>query len=251
MTTYKINYKNARKNFTLPIIFLIVGIIFLIVFVFIFISNQNKEKKLDAQVNAYNIEWLEDHDEDGLTYKPIYYYEIDGVEYQCSSSISSNSKNAKGIVYFNTKNPSECLTDYDKQSSILFLIFIILPVIFIIIGGVILIANIKKIKALKQLAINGTLIKGIPYELVNTNISVNGRTLQAISINYKFPTGSVRNIKSLPLYKLKMSDLDSGLCDLLYDPSNYDNYYIDFEIGLTGVGTPHVEHYKIDENTFK
>lgn len=250
MTTYKINYKNARNNFTLPVIFLLVGITFLVIVGIIGINFKNKDSKLDAQVNAQNIEWLEDRDDDGITYKPIYYYEIDGIEYKCSSSVSSSSKNTKGIVYFNTKNPNECLTDYEKNNSRWLLLILLFPVIFITIGGVILLKNIKKTKIMKQLATNGILVKGIPYELVYTNITVNGRSIQAISINYKFPDGSVRNLKGLPLYKINMHNYDSGLCDLLYDPSNYDNYYIDFEIGLTGVGTPHVEHYKIEESTF-
>jgi len=133
----------------------------------------------------------------------------------------------------------------------MFLLFLLLPLIFIAIGGVILIKNIKKIKVMKQLANNGILVKGIPYELVHTNITVNGRSIQAMSINYQFPDGSIKTLKGLPLYKSRMHNYDSGLCDLLYDPSNYNNYYIDFEIELTGVGTPHVEYYKIDENTFK
>lgn len=250
MMTYKINYKNAKKNFILPIIFIVVGLIFLVI-IGMFGSNfKNKNNKLDAQINADNIEWVEDRDDDGITYKPVYYYEIDGVEYTCSSNISSNSRSAKGIVYFNTNNPSECLTDYEKSNSKLFLVVMILPVVFIIIGGVILIKNIKKIRIMKQLATNGILVKGIPYELVYTNITVNGRSIQAISINYKFPDGSVRNLKGLPLYNIDINNIDSGLCDLLYDPSNYDNYYIDFAIGLTGVGVPHVEHYKIEESTF-
>ena len=251
MTTYKINYKNARKNFTLPIIFLLIGIVFIVIISVIGINFKNKDNKLDAQINAQNIEWVEDRDDDGITYKPVYYYEIDGLEYTCSSNVSSNSKNAKGIVYFNTNNPSECLTDYEKSNSKIFLVFMILPIVFIIIGGVILIKNIKKIRVMKQLATNGILVKGIPYELVYTNITVNNNRLQAISINYKFPNGEVRTLKGLPLYKGSMHNYDSGLCDLLYDPSNYDNYYIDFEINLTGVGTPIVEHYKIDESTFK
>lgn len=251
MTTYKINYKNARNNFTLPIIFLLVAITFLVILGMIGINFKNKDSKLDAQVNANNIEWIEEYDDDGVTYKPIYYYEIEGVEYKCSSSVSSSSKNTKGIVYFNTKNPNECLTDYEKNNSKWLLLILLFPVIFITIGGVILIKNVKKVKTIKKLAVGGILVKGIPYELVYTNISVNNVRLQAISINYKFPDGSVRNLRGLPLYKGVMHNYDSGLCDLLYDPSNYDNYYIDFEIGITGFGTPHVEQYKIEESTFK
>ena len=45
-----------------------------------------------------------------------------------------------GIVYYNSKNPSECMTDFDNSSTGIIAIFLIIPVVFLIVG----IVQIKK-----------------------------------------------------------------------------------------------------------
>ena len=47
-----------------------------------------------------------------------------------------------------------------------------------------------------------------------------------------------------------LSDAD-GMCDLLYDANNYNNYFIDFNITPTGDGNPNIIYYnQADQNTF-
>ncbi len=74
--------------------------------------------KYDSQIKAYRIDENEQYDSDGYMYYPIYYYKVGEKEYSCeaksgSSSVPSKKKN---VVYYDSKNPEKCLTEYDKSS---------------------------------------------------------------------------------------------------------------------------------------
>ena len=118
--------------------------------------------------------------------------------------------------------------------------FILLPlcssIIFIIvgigfyIGGVKYQKNVgKDMEKIQKLAKTGTLIKNIPYELTPSNIQVNGRDIYCLKILYKNASGSEIPLISEPKYNNALGDKD-GTCDLLIDPNDYSNYYIDLEI---------------------
>ena len=86
------------------------------VYLTIFSSNTSK---YDSNVKAFQIDENEKYESDGYIYRPVYYYKVDGNEYQCESkngsSTSPNKK--KNIVYYDSKNPEKCLTQYDASSS--------------------------------------------------------------------------------------------------------------------------------------
>lgn len=245
---YNVDLKKARGPVSFGIIFTLVGLVFFAIMVVLLIGNVNKKNALDAETKATNVVWEEHYDsEDGsLMYSPIYEYVVDGNVYMCNSSTSSSSKGGDGIVYYNSKNPSECMTDFDNSSTGIIAIFLIIPVVFLIVGIVQIKKSISKSKIAKELAKSGVLVKNLPYNLVNSNISVNNVPLKCIYTTYKFPDGILREIKSEALKGHILSDAD-GMCDLLYDPNNYDNYFIDFEITTTGIGNPNIIYYNPNE----
>ena len=95
-------------------------------------------------------------------------------------------------------------------------------------------SNAKKVKQkhviYDNLGINGKLIKDLPYRLVPTGASANGREIMAISVKYQLESGSIVTLRSDGRFDEKSMDAD-GKVDLLIDPNNPNNFYINFEIG--------------------
>ncbi len=76
--------------------------------------------KFDSQTKASSIYLSSSTDSDGNTiYYPIYYYEVNGKNYECKSNSGSSVKpnESKNIVYYDSKNPQKCLTQYEEKSS--------------------------------------------------------------------------------------------------------------------------------------
>ena len=77
-------------------------------------------KKFDRKTEAFKIEPNETYDsDDGTMYQPIYYFQVKGKEYECESKSASSSypNKKKNKVYYQSNNPTKCLTEYDKSSS--------------------------------------------------------------------------------------------------------------------------------------
>lgn len=116
--------------------------------------------------------------------------------------------------------------------AVLFFPFIFTPSIFgicIIIGGIIYKNNNKKnIRRVEKLSKKGLLVKGLKYEVVNTGTMVMGKYYKCIKINYKNSCGV-----EIPPYSETKYDIDIKkykTVDLLIDPDDYSNYFIDYEI---------------------
>lgn len=75
--------------------------------------------KYDSQTRAYKIDPNENYDsEDKIIYNPIYYFEVDGNNYECEAKgTSSYPKKNKNIVYYDSSNPTKCKTEYEKSAS--------------------------------------------------------------------------------------------------------------------------------------
>lgn len=75
--------------------------------------------KYDSQTRAYKIDPNENYDsEDKIIYNPIYYFEVDGNNYECEAKgTSSYPKKNKNIVYYDSSNPTKCKTEYEKSTS--------------------------------------------------------------------------------------------------------------------------------------
>ena len=85
---------------------------------FTFISSNTK--KYDEIAFATHIDPNEHEDSDGNTiYSPIYTFKVRGVEFTCKaktgSSFSPSEK--KNKVYYDSKNPENCLVEYEKSTS--------------------------------------------------------------------------------------------------------------------------------------
>ena len=246
---YDINFKNFKSTKNFGIIFTIFGLFFLLIIGGLFVGNIVKKSSLDAQITAHDIEWKTINGDDGITYSPIYYYNVDGVEYTCDANSSSSSKNGKGIVYYNSTNPQDCMTDFESSFSFIFLLFSLIPIVFVLIGASQIKRYIKKLKDIKTLANTGILVKGVPYLVTNSSYSVNDRPIKCFKASYTFPDGKTKELVSPPAFDRVLQDGD-GRCDLLYDPNNYDNYFLDLEIKVTGQGNPRIIQYDQDyQNT--
>lgn len=234
---YDINTKNVKKGKNIFYIFLLVGFLFFAIIFGVLISSIIKLKSLDATTLSTRVEIRSHISDDGATmYSPIYFYEVRGVEYSCSSSSSSSIHPGKDnkMVYYNSKNPSECMSEYSKSNNYFFLLFLLLPILFIGISVFNIIKINKRVKAINELNKKGKLIKNLPYRLENTGTVINGVHIQRPVVDYMLSNGMVIQLYGDPRNDNRLFDAD-GMVDLLIDESNPENYYIDLEINrLTG-----------------
>lgn len=87
----------------------------------------------------------------------------------------------------------------------------------------------NNIERVNKLAKTGVLIKNIPYELKPTGTIINGEKIYYIQVLYESKSGKKIPLNSEPKYNTILGDND-GTADLLIDPNDISNYYIDFEI---------------------
>lgn len=120
------------------------------------------------------------------------------------------------------------------------LIFLIISIIFIISTIISAIKMIKPFKTkedklednmdkIKTLKTKGILIKNLPYELKVVNKKQVGKKTYYIHVIYEIEKGHTLSLKSEPKYTGPLGRED-GTVDVLIDPNDYSNYYIDFEI---------------------
>lgn len=111
--------------------------------------------------------------------------------------------------------------------ALLFVFFICGIFIFIGIGG------IKKYKEkmtkYDYLEQHGRLERGLKYTLCRTGTVVNGRPIMKIVVDYEMDSGSIIQLSGDGRYDHRIADSD-GLVDLLIDPYDPSNYYLDFHI---------------------
>ena len=236
---YEINFKNLKIERLIYRIIIYIGLLILLILDSIVVINIIRKKSLDSYVVTRHIEIETYEDEDGDTmYTPIYYYNVDGQNYKCTSHASSSNKPEKriGKVYYDSKNPSKCMTDYSMKANKILLILNIIPVGFFIPGILLTRKSNKKIKRIKKLNETGKLVKGLPYTLESTNVSVNGQTLPRIKVEYRLPTGELTTLTSNMIFDTKKAD--SNTVDLLIDENDTNNYFIDFEINRKNGNLP-------------
>ncbi len=78
-------------------------------------------KKYDSQTKAYQIEQNRRLDSDGATvYYPTYYFKVNGNNYECESKTGSSTvpDENKNIVYYDSNNPTKCMTEYEKSTGL-------------------------------------------------------------------------------------------------------------------------------------
>ncbi len=244
---YDIKYDNVKKSMLAPIFILLMGLVFLIVTIVVNIYENNRMNSMNSSVMSTSYDNEEHMDSDsstGIMYKPVYTYYVNDKEYTCTSNISSSNPITDGNkkIYYDSKNPSNCIID-DNTNNIFNIVFIIVSLVLLVIGLILLFKNIKKINNIKYLNTHGKLVKGIPYSMQETNISVNNRRLLKIVITYTL-NGNTYTLSSEPRYDNKVNDSDN-LVDLLIDENNPKNYYIDFEINRLSGNLP-TDYYNMN-----
>ena len=245
---YDIDTSNVKKGIKFFLMFLVVGVFFLGILLAILIMNIINYKSLDSEIMSNHVEINTYEDSDGGTmYSPTYYYNIRGKEYKCSSqgssSIMPSTKNRK--VYFDSKNPSRCMTDYSRGSNKWILLFLLLPIVFISVAVYNIIKVNKRIKLINELNTTGKLVKNLPYRLENTGMSVNGVQIQRPVVDYTLPSGTTITLQGDPRHDKKVADKD-GMVDLIIDEANPNNYFIDFEINRLSGNLP-TDYYTNDQ----
>ena len=245
---YDINTKNVKKSYKFYAIFIIAGVLFAAIMLGIFIAGIVSQNSLDSSTTSTRVSINETKDSDGDNmYSPDYYYEVDNKEYKCSTNVSSSVKpDEKGTtVYYDSKDPSKCRTEYENGVNGFLLLFLILPAVFIVIGIVFINKTKKRVKVINDLNQNGKLVKNLPYHLEESNISVNDVPLMKIVVDYRLPNGQVVKLEGDPRFDRKDSDGD-GKVDLVIDEANPENYYLDFEINR--ISGNRSEDYYVDPN---
>lgn len=126
--------KSFVKNIGLYIFIILFGAIGVYLVFF-----HNASNKYDSKTTAYKIDENETYDHDnGTLYYPVYYYRVNGVEYECKSKSGTNyhPNEEKNTVYYNSINPSDCKNEYEKESTsflgIIILVIDAFAIIFVI-----------------------------------------------------------------------------------------------------------------------
>lgn len=228
---YDINYRNLRKGISFGLIFFIIGLFFLLIIGYVTFGGIIKKMFMDSSVEAYKIEENCSSDEDSTSCYPIYSYRVNSNRYTCKviGSVGSSVNKKYNKVYYDSKNPSDCVVEYSTKPNFIIIIFLFIPIISVAIGLRHIVNTIKKIRKVKYLANNGTLISGLAYTLKDTGMAINGREIMAPVVDYTLPSGAVVPLVGDARYDYKLCDSD-GKVDLLIDMNDISNYYIDFEI---------------------
>ena len=244
---YKIDRRNIKKGRLFHIIFLSLGSLFLVVIlvVIFFASISMKSvKDYDTSVLADEIEIVEvrshsydretGYESEHITYSPKYHFKYKGELYTCNSTSSSSFVDtSKKLVYFDSDNPQNCLTEYDASSKPMMLIFLVLmlllPAIFITIGIIGFLKMKKRLDKYTHLENNGVLYKNLPYRMEHTGISMNHVPIMKLVVDFTLPNGLTVVLYGDPRFDYKTADAD-GMVDVLIDLNNPENYFVDFNI---------------------
>ena len=107
--------------------------------------------------------------------------------------------------------------------------FFIVSIVFIFISKSMKKKAQENILRVKKLAKEGFLVKNMPYNLVSSGTVINNQPVYCIQVEYENTFGQIIPLKSEPKYNNRLND-KNGTVDLLIDPNDYSNYYIDLEI---------------------
>ena len=245
---YDINTKNVKKGKKFYAIFIVAGAIFMAVMLFIFIADLTHQSSLDSSVMSTSVEIKQHIDDEGSTmYSPVYTYEVDGKEYQCGSNSSSSIKPSSDntTIYYDSKNPEDCYSEYSKGANMWILGFMLIPILFIVIGVIFISKINKRVKKINELNQTGKLVKNLPYRLERSNIEINNRPLMKIVVDYRLSSGQTVTLEGDPIYENKIADEDN-MVDLVIDENNPENYFLDFEINR--ISGNRSDDYYVDPN---
>ena len=126
---YDIDIKKYKSSYVSGIVWIIIGII-----IFGFIASNSiptflNKAKLDGVVETEKITW-NNKKIDFLNiefYSAEYRYEVNKKEYICTSHYYGDEKDADLKVYYDSTDPSNCLTSYDVKISTIIVFMLAVP----------------------------------------------------------------------------------------------------------------------------
>jgi len=225
---YNINYKKIVKDSInsgeTKILFLIFGFIFIGILWYVLVYLNIKD--LDKHVISSNMQYTTSNDSDGdLIYKPVYQFKINDIVYRCSSIETSKEPKKELKIYYNSSDPNNCMTSSDVTNQYYALLGVsYIPLIFIIIAVYDFYKLGKKIKKIKSLEASGQLVKNVPFAMIE-----NKDGTYSISVDYKTPDGKIIPLVGSKKYSQKYA-FKFGEADVLIDPYDLTNYYVDFNV---------------------
>ena len=186
-------------------------------------------------ISDFKYEKNEIFDREEGTYHTKYdfFYSVDEKNYICNLvDISYNTflDGELNEIYYNPRNPNDCMVEHVEVETLFFSFFMsIFAFTFGGIGYYYLFKTYKKIRDIKYLNYNGTLVKKLPYSFEDTNMSVNGYNIRKLIVEYRLPNGTVVKLAGDGRFDHKECDED-GLVDILIDLNDPSKFFIDFEI---------------------
>ena len=96
-----------------------------------------KMQRMDASTYSVSTSYNVHRSDDRNMYTPKYTYIVDGQKYVCTSRYSSSSKPSyleSRKIFYNSQNPSDCFPEYGQSETYSSWSFLIIPIVFIIIG---------------------------------------------------------------------------------------------------------------------
>ena len=213
----------------IPIIFGIIGIVFIVVCVLV-TNNNNEFMKTAIETTGKITDVYVSRDSDGDTTRDVYVaFEVNGEEYSGHSSYSSSGmREGQDItIYYNPNNPN----DFKVGGEVAFItiIFGILGGVFFLIGVIPVVFDIFKNKGDQKLIQDGTLVHANIDEIrINPNVSVNGFNPYVIECSYKDTSGGLYIFKSKNLYFNPSNLLDNqSTIDVYLDMEDPKKYFVD------------------------
>lgn len=230
---YDINTKNVKKGINFYLGFFVIGLFLLTICGAVPISYYVELNSLDSTTTSTNvIVNLHTDYRGGTSYYQTHYYTVDGSEYSCDSYISSGSNpgTSNKKVYYDSKNPSKCITE---ESDIVLLMFALLPLFIIVFAVINMIKIRKRLKLINELNKKGKLVKNLPYLREDTGMRESKTIIYRPVVEYTLASGSTITLYGDPRFDKRCDKV--GMIDLIIDENNPNNYFIDFEINrLTG-----------------
>lgn len=233
---YTLNTKKYKKaSIFFGIIFLLIILFFPSVYNFLSFSRYY-DVRIEAKMQS--IPYV--NEKDKKRQKNIYYYEVNGKEYQYTKDARYKSSEENTfptkIIYCNSKNLSNCTV----TNPIIF--YLMISFTFITILGIwlfflfITVREIRILRLMRQLEKNAILIKDHPYKLVNNSLIKFSAFDKAI-VNYQLPSGKtmklegeIRMIYHPMSYEESPYDVNEKKIDLLIDKDNPKKYIMDCNI---------------------
>lgn len=228
---YDISFKNLKKGLWVGVPVVLIGLLFEGIGLFFTFRPMIQQKFMDAHTQAVTVEF----DEWAGMHSPVYTFYVDGISYDCYTPFSARGPvdKSKMTIYYDSKNPDNCVSPYTGNSVLSDLSFLLFPLVFIGYGIYRVMKVCKRIMAIKKLNQTGTLIKQLPYVLVYTDLVVNNTLLMVPQVEVTLPNGETVQLRGDPRYDHKTKDTD-GFVDLVIDYQHPENYFIDFEINRIG-----------------